>query len=118
MSAGDEQSIDRSRILISNPVSGSGDHAETISRRAAEHGFTVRHTAHEGDAMRLAREAADSSSEALIAAAGGDGTVNEVVNGIVAADASSRRRSPSFRAGLGTISRRTSVSRGSNTRFR
>lgn len=53
--------------------------------RAAEHTVEPRLTFEGGDATRFAREAAESDTD-LIIAAGGDGTVNEVVNGIGVTD--------------------------------
>jgi YegS/Rv2252/BmrU family lipid kinase len=73
------------RVLVCNPVSGSGDHADDVAALAADHGFELRETEESGDAKRLAREAAVEAD--LIAAAGGDGTLNAVVNGVAAADA-------------------------------
>lgn len=70
--------------LIVNPISGRGRRrklwrefgldAETVTTRAP------------GDAVRLAREMADAGYDPVIAA-GGDGTVNEVVNGILSSRA-------------------------------
>ncbi|QSW97956.1 diacylglycerol/lipid kinase family protein [Haloterrigena alkaliphila] len=73
------------RVLVLNPVSGSGDHVDEVAELAAEHGFAVRQTEEGGDAKRIARETAPDAD--LVAAAGGDGTLNAVVNGIAAADA-------------------------------
>lgn len=73
------------RVLVLNPVSGSEDHADDIVELAVDHGFEIRKTEAVGDARRLAREAASDAD--LVAAAGGDGTINEVINGIAAADA-------------------------------
>ncbi|WP_408959623.1 diacylglycerol/lipid kinase family protein [Natrinema sp. 74] len=72
------------RVLVLNPVSGSGDHVDEIVERGEAHGFDVRTTEGEGDARRLTRDAAPTAD--LVAVAGGDGTVNEVVNGVAAAD--------------------------------
>ncbi|WP_246998842.1 diacylglycerol/lipid kinase family protein [Halosolutus gelatinilyticus] len=72
------------RVLVLNPVSGSEDHADGVIELAADRGFDVRTTAEAGDAKRLAREAAPEAD--LVGAVGGDGTVNEVVNGVRAAD--------------------------------
>ncbi|MGQ3411409.1 diacylglycerol/lipid kinase family protein [Natrinema sp. LN54] len=72
------------RLLVLNPVSGSGDHVDTVVELADERGFEIRRTAEGGDATRFAREAAPDAD--LVAAAGGDGTLNAVVNGVAAAD--------------------------------
>ena len=69
------------RVLVCNPTSGSEDHTDRVLALAREHGFHARMTADEGDATRFAREAVESGTT-LVAAAGGDGTINEVVNGI------------------------------------
>jgi YegS/Rv2252/BmrU family lipid kinase len=73
------------RVLVCNPVSGSGDHVDEVNELAADHGFDVRTTAERGDGERFAREVAPDAD--LVAAAGGDGTVNAVVNGVAAAGA-------------------------------
>jgi YegS/Rv2252/BmrU family lipid kinase len=73
------------RVLILNPTAGGADHADRIRELARERGLAVRETEAAGDAIALAREAAAGAS--LVVAAGGDGTVNEVVRGIVEADA-------------------------------
>ncbi|TYL36488.1 diacylglycerol kinase [Natronococcus pandeyae] len=73
------------RVLICNPVSGSGDHAPAIRSRALERGFDVRETEAAGDAREFARDAA-AEDVPLLAVAGGDGTVNEVVSGLADAD--------------------------------
>lgn len=67
-----------------NPVSGSARHVDRVRDLADDHGFTVRETEGPGDAVDIAREAADAD---LVAAAGGDGTLNEVVYGLWKADA-------------------------------
>lgn len=73
------------RVLVLNPDAGSGDHADRIRELATERGIDVRETEGAGDAVELAREAAAEAS--LVVAAGGDGTINEVVRGLVEADA-------------------------------
>ena len=72
------------RVLILNPVSGSQSHVDTVVELGTEHDFDVRKTEKRGDAKRFARDAAPDAG--LIAAGGGDGTVNKVVNGIAAAN--------------------------------
>lgn len=73
--------MNREKILILNPVSGSGDHVEKVERLADQHGLETWRTEGEGDAVELAEEAAEEKAE-LVAACGGDGTVNEVVRGL------------------------------------
>jgi len=75
---------DAERVLVLNPVAGTGDHVAEVRSRAAERGFEVRETEGEGDAVEFAREAA-AAGASVVAAAGGDGTLNEVVRGIEAA---------------------------------
>lgn len=72
-------------VVVVNPVSGSADHVDTVVERAADAGFEARCTDAAGDARRIARDAAPEAD--LVVAAGGDGTINEVVNGIVEATA-------------------------------
>lgn len=76
----------RVRVIL-NPQAGQAEHLDNIDRACAiwqEHGWHVdRHnTAYPGHATELARDAATEGYD-LVVAAGGDGTVNEVVNGIV-----------------------------------
>lgn len=77
------------RVLVCNPASGSADHAAEIRDRGRERGFTVRETQAAGDARQLAREATVDGSS-LVAVAGGDGTVNEAVHGLLEANALER----------------------------
>lgn len=73
--------------LIVNPAAGSG-HLQKMVNKAGNHlaqmGCTVKQveTAGAGDAIRLARQAADESFDVAVAI-GGDGTINEVCNGLV-----------------------------------
>lgn len=71
--------------LIVNPI------ASSVTRRAlvvikkaisADHELTVVETTRKGQAIRLAHGAARSGSDVVIAL-GGDGTINEVVNGVL-----------------------------------
>ncbi|WP_255198751.1 diacylglycerol/lipid kinase family protein [Halorarius litoreus] len=74
-----------SRTLIMNPASGTGDHAEYVAQKARGKGFAVWETHAAGDGVELGRRAArEGVSE--VAVAGGDGTINEVLRGLVAGD--------------------------------
>ena len=77
---------DGDRVLVLNPISGSGDHGPRIRELAAEYGFAVRETEEGGDAVEFAREAGESGA-VMVAACGGDGTINEVLHGLDEADA-------------------------------
>ncbi|MBX0285682.1 diacylglycerol/lipid kinase family protein [Haloarcula salinisoli] len=68
-------------VVILNPESGSGSHGANVRQRANRLGYTVVETDTDGDAVALAATAAERGVETLVAA-GGDGTVNEVVRGI------------------------------------
>ena len=77
-------------LVILNPAAGTADDRSPIdaARHAlsdAGHRVEVRETTRQGDAERLAREAVESGT-AIVVAAGGDGTLNEVVNGIASVD--------------------------------
>lgn len=73
--AGDEQ-----WQIILNPVSGTGDHADTVHSYADGRGHTVRETERASDAVALGKEAARENVHRL-AACGGDGTIHQVVDG-------------------------------------
>lgn len=77
------------RVLVLNPACGDGQHAERVRNTAAVRGYDVRETEGEGDAVEFARDAATDGAS-VVAACGGDGTVNEVVRGIDTADALDR----------------------------
>ena len=70
-------------LFIINPVAGKKESGAHLERRLET--LSVPHekvyTAKEGDACRLARRAAESGEDVRIYACGGDGTLNEVVNG-------------------------------------
>jgi YegS/Rv2252/BmrU family lipid kinase len=73
-------------FLIVNPMSASGRtgrHFDRIARavRAAVGDFECAFTKARGDGSRLAREAVQSGGK-LVVAVGGDGTANEVVDGL------------------------------------
>lgn len=73
--------------LIVNLTAGGGKphkHLNTVLKYLKENGlnFKVCTTSHQGEAVELAQKAADNGAE-LIVSVGGDGTVNEIVNGIM-----------------------------------
>ena len=76
-------------VIILNPKSGTGDHADAVTDRAQVLDHRVERTGAKGDGVDLAREAAEAGAEQIVAA-GGDGTVNEVVRGIDKAGAFDR----------------------------
>ena len=74
------------RQLILNPTSGRGDHIEEVRDLAEEHGFPIEETSSRGHAEELTKQAVAEGVD-LLAVCGGDGTVHEVVQGLVASDA-------------------------------
>jgi YegS/Rv2252/BmrU family lipid kinase len=80
-------STERDRVVVLNPTSGTAEHGDDVRRAADDRGYTVRETTHEGHAVTIAREAAAAGVDRL-AVAGGDGTVNEVVQGLTEASPS------------------------------
>ncbi len=70
-------------VLILNPNAGSAAKVREILDEVLQgrDGVEVRETAEAGDAGRIAREAVAEGFERVVAA-GGDGTLNEVLNGI------------------------------------
>lgn len=82
--------IDSNRILvILNPVAGKGKAGERlpeIKRLMDAHGlaYDIKPTERPGHATSLA-ESASAEGYSVVVAAGGDGTVNETVNGLMAA---------------------------------
>jgi diacylglycerol kinase (ATP) len=76
------------RVIV-NPAAGTARDREPlddVQRLLVEQGHRVEvtETAGQGDAERLARAAASSRADVVVAA-GGDGTLNEVLNGVAAA---------------------------------
>lgn len=70
--------------IICNPGAGSVDDRETIRQRLSLlSGATIQFTEKEHDATAMARAAVSDGCQVIIAA-GGDGTLNEVINGIAA----------------------------------
>lgn len=82
----------RDPVLIINPTAGrgqAGKQVHAIAQRLRESGFlncVWHYTQASGDAERLARAAAQDGAS-LVVAVGGDGTVHEVVNGILGTSA-------------------------------
>jgi diacylglycerol kinase (ATP) len=82
-------------LLIANPAAGGGRNPAlprlqaALSARGVEHDVVL--TARAGHATDLARDAVDAGRRYLVAV-GGDGTVHEVVNGMVDAAAGTARR--------------------------
>jgi YegS/Rv2252/BmrU family lipid kinase len=77
-------------VVVFNPTAGSRDRAaalENLLRPLRQDGraVEVRPTAAAGDGERLARAAAEGALCDLLVVAGGDGTINEVINGLAAA---------------------------------
>lgn len=69
-------------VIIVNPNAGGGTALDELRSPIDElTGFEIRETEQAGDARRLARQAADEGV-ARVVAAGGDGTLNEVINGL------------------------------------
>ena len=88
------------KVVILNPASGNAAHAETVREHAAQRGYEVKETREEGDGIALAKEAAEDDAS-VIAAAGGDGTLNEVVTGVGRAEALDRATLGVVPAGTG-----------------
>ena len=77
-------------LIIANPTSGKGRHPKLLEQvtdylRAAGADVEVVYTQARGDAERIARTAAEDEARRprCIAVSGGDGTIQEVVNGLV-----------------------------------
>lgn len=73
-------------VIIYNPQSGNGAHADMVRARADLCGYALERTEHGGEAITLTQEAVRAGYSTIVAG-GGDGTVNEVVRGIDRADA-------------------------------
>lgn len=69
-------------LIICNPGAGSVDDAASLLEKLRQvSSAVVKQTSQPGDATRLAHEAFHDGYQ-LVVAAGGDGTLNEVINGI------------------------------------
>ncbi|XVH32078.1 diacylglycerol/lipid kinase family protein [Haloferacaceae archaeon DSL9] len=87
-------------VLIRNPESGDQKAAQRALQLAAERDYEIRETESAGDAITIARDAA-ADDASLIVACGGDGTLNEVVRGVIDANALSEVRIGLVPAGTG-----------------
>lgn len=78
--------MSKSALVIINPVAGQeeADHYEKEIKEILTTEYSkidVKYTSEEGDATRFAKSGAEDAVD-LVVALGGDGTVNEVVNGL------------------------------------
>lgn len=89
MTAGSAPDGEAETVVVLNPVAGSGDHREEVLVRAKNREYAVHETESEGDGVALARAAAEDGASTIVAA-GGDGTLNEVVRGLLEAEALDR----------------------------
>lgn len=80
---------DAETVLVLNPQSGNADHSNAVRDRAQLLGYTVAETRRKNHAIELAQAAAENGADEVVAV-GGDGTLNEVVTGVDAADAFER----------------------------
>ncbi|PRR82690.1 diacylglycerol/lipid kinase family protein [Clostridium vincentii] len=77
-------------LFIVNPVAGKGEglnYIQEIKKLFKEEEYYIEVTKRKGHAIEIAKKYS-SESDYIIYAVGGDGTVNEVVNGIVGSDSS------------------------------
>lgn len=93
-------------LIILNPWAGRGHAGErrhdldlALERAGIDYDMVMTHT--RGGAIEMAQQAVERGYDAIVAV-GGDGTVNEAVNGIKMAEASSKRRVPLGIIPLGT----------------
>ena len=79
-------------LFIINPAAGSRNRTEEYSKvihkicRARKVDYEIRVSTAPGEAIRIAREAAETGEELRLYACGGDGTLNEVVAGATGHD--------------------------------
>jgi diacylglycerol kinase (ATP) len=90
-------------LIIANPAAGGGRNPALPRLRAALRAHGVDHevavTTHAGHATTLARDAVERDGRRYLVAVGGDGTVHEVVNGMVDAT-TGRPRGPELVLGV------------------
>ncbi len=85
-----------STLVIYNPAAGKGSagkHLPRVRSLLADQGieYTLRLTERPGHALEMARQACEQGAGTIIAA-GGDGTVNEVINGMMTAKLNGYKR--------------------------
>lgn len=75
-------------LFIINPAAGKGNRVRQLeeSIRALDVPWEIAYTQKAGDCERFARQAAETGGEVRIYACGGDGTLNEAVNGAAGFD--------------------------------
>ena len=75
-------------LFIINPAAGKGENRRRLEQavRGLDCPWEMAYTQKEGDACRYARAAAETGTPVRIYACGGDGTLNEVVNGAAGYD--------------------------------
>lgn len=75
-------------LFIINPAAGQRESTEKLEEkiRALNVDWEIVYTAKEGDAIDIARKAAETGEPVRIYGCGGDGTLNEVVNGAAGFD--------------------------------
>lgn len=79
---------ERKHVHIINPCAGDGRLYEAVKAAVAQTGEEVRLTEQAGDVTRICREEADADPFVHLVVYGGDGTVNEAVNGIMTSSSS------------------------------
>ncbi len=93
--------------VILNPTAGNGNGARALPRIEAAlvrqniH-YDLTCTQYTGQAIELARQAVQDHAEVIVAA-GGDGTLNEVVNGLMQARNSANRRQADRLPAIGVL---------------
>lgn len=80
------------RVFIVNPKAGNGRSLKMINAikeicKEEKLNYEIVYTTDKGDATNIARKNSSNIDETIIYSVGGDGTLNEVVNGIVGSNA-------------------------------
>jgi len=83
--------LSASPVFIYNPSSGDGSHAKQIEqiRKSLGNRFSWREIMTAGDVLSLSQQAVRDGAQKIVAV-GGDGTVHDVVNGIMSIEPSAR----------------------------